>query len=434
MVREFDAKLLFACVAAERGYAAIVGSKFEMHRRMGDWPTACYIHKDVHSWPRLLQRLRRLGHRVLAWDEEGLVNVSPERYVQMRVSADVLGTAEALFAWGRENADAWTRSGLHRDTPIHITGNPRGDLMRPELRGYFDSEVADLHRRFGTFVLVNTNFGFVNHIRTKSQRDLAGWRHRAGQQDGFMEGFVAFRREIFEHFQTMIPYLADSFPDVTLIVRPHPVEDADVWHRTAGGRRNVQVLREGNATPWLLAAAATVHNGCSTGLEAYLLGRPAIAYRPARSERYDIPLPNAVSHEASDLEALKDLVGQALGGRLATPANEVERRSRLIDQNIAAMHQALASDRIIDVLSTMEIDRRPSIVQRQKQRLLRLTGRLTGRRGDSDLELAIKDHKFPLTPVSVVESKIAAFARVLGRFQNIGARELAPRIFEVARL
>jgi len=39
--------------------------------------------------------------------------------------------------------------------------------MRPDLRGYFDAEVADIRRRFGEFILINTNFGYVNAFASR---------------------------------------------------------------------------------------------------------------------------------------------------------------------------------------------------------------------------------------------------------------------------
>ena len=41
-------------------------------------------------------------------------------------------------------------------------GNPRFDLLRPELRGLYDDEVAKLRTRFGRFILINGNFANVN--------------------------------------------------------------------------------------------------------------------------------------------------------------------------------------------------------------------------------------------------------------------------------
>jgi surface carbohydrate biosynthesis protein len=433
LVREFDAKLLFACAAAERGFSAIVGSKFDTYRMMEAWPRGFYVHKDVHSRPGLLQRLRRLGHHVLAWDEEGLVNVSPERYLQMRVSGQVLGLAEALFAWGEENAEAWRHFGGYAGTPIHVTGNPRGDLMRPELRGYFDEEVEALRARLGRFVLLNTNFGFVNNFVTKSTRGFGvEWRREAAGVDGFMDGFIGFRGEIFRHFLAMVPRLAEGIAGTTLVIRPHPTEDHEAWRRAADGRPNVHVVHEGNVTPWLLAAAVTVHNGCSTGLEAHLLGRPAISYCPLKSERYDIPLPNAVSHEAATVDDLIDAVRAALDGSLAVDGVEAERRRQIVAHNIVGMEQTLASDRIVDVVERFAGGSARLGAWRQVQRWLDST--FSSRRADKDetAKEAIKKQRFPDTPLEAVRARIARLRRSLDRFHDVDAAQLTPNVFHVA--
>ena len=47
--------------------------------------------------------------------------------------------------------------------PIHVTGNPRGDMLRPGLRQLLPGASPGLSRReHGDFILVNTNFNHVN--------------------------------------------------------------------------------------------------------------------------------------------------------------------------------------------------------------------------------------------------------------------------------
>ena len=50
-------------------------------------------------------------------------------------------------------------------TPINVTGHPRIDLLRPELRAFFDDGVRRLRERYGKFALLNTNFSKVNGFR-----------------------------------------------------------------------------------------------------------------------------------------------------------------------------------------------------------------------------------------------------------------------------
>ena len=80
-----------------------------------------------------------------------------------RLSKEALDRVRVFFAWGPDDAEAIRAFPGWPGIPIHATGNPRIDLMRPELRGYFDEDVAALRRRFGDFLLVNTNFALVNH-------------------------------------------------------------------------------------------------------------------------------------------------------------------------------------------------------------------------------------------------------------------------------
>jgi hypothetical protein len=42
------------------------------------------------------------------------------------------------------------------DRPIHVAGNPCNDLLRPELRPFYQPEIEDLRKRYGNFMLVNT--------------------------------------------------------------------------------------------------------------------------------------------------------------------------------------------------------------------------------------------------------------------------------------
>jgi len=64
-----------------------------------------------------------------------------------------------LTTWGEDNARAFRQfSGYDNNTPIIVTGNPRIDLLRPELREFYRPEAEALRERYGNFILINTNF------------------------------------------------------------------------------------------------------------------------------------------------------------------------------------------------------------------------------------------------------------------------------------
>ena len=112
----------------------------------------------------------------------------------------------------------------------------------------------------------------------------------------------------------MVRALSHRHRDYQIIIRPHPSESHDPWQRLAAELPNVSVIYEGNVAEWLLAANLLIHNNCTTGVEAYLLGRAAIAYSAFRDEAYDLFLPNALSEEVFELDQLLDIAAKALSG------------------------------------------------------------------------------------------------------------------------
>jgi surface carbohydrate biosynthesis protein len=163
-IREFDAKLLLACIAAKRGFSSVIGSRQELKLRIASFPGSIYISKDLKSGSgKMFRIMRKLGYEIVAWDEEGLTNLYPEIYYRIRWSPKSLKYVSHLFAWGRNNAELWRESPiLPAGTPIHITGNPRGDMLRPEIHDYYNKRVEEIRKTYGDFILINTNFTGVN--------------------------------------------------------------------------------------------------------------------------------------------------------------------------------------------------------------------------------------------------------------------------------
>ena len=163
-VRELDAKLLLTCIAARRGFSSVIGPRKEVHFRIPSFPRSIYLSKSMTSGSdKVFRILRELGHEIVAWDEDALVHLPPETYFSRRVSPVAINYVSHLMAWGQDNAELWRQyPQLPNGIPIHITGNSRGDMLRPEMGAFYEKEVEDLRETFGNFILINTNFNHVN--------------------------------------------------------------------------------------------------------------------------------------------------------------------------------------------------------------------------------------------------------------------------------
>ncbi len=451
-VRELDPKLLLACIAAEHGFPSVLGSRREMELRISSFPPGVYLSKSVKSGNgRMFKILRKLGHEVVAWDEEALVHLPDETYYSRRISPSALESVSALFAWGEDNAEMWRRyPRFPRDLPIHATGNPRMDLLRPEMHAFYDQEVARLRKTHGDFILVNTNFNHVNAFLpgqnlfqpAKVPGDTAEFGEAArGMTRSYAEGLRDHKQAVMEDFKNMIPALERAFPDRVIVVRPHPTENPAGYLEVASRCRRVRVTNEGNVVPWLLAAKVLVHNGCTTGVEAFVVGMPALSYRATVDDRYDdgfYRLPNRVSHPCFDFESLRETLIRVFKGDLGSAGRE--ERKALVDRYLSGCEGPLACERIVSVLERLAAApprfRKPFLHERWHGRIQAgfrsLKKRYRASLPGSINQPAFQKHRYPVVTMEDIRDRVRRFQLVRGKRSNLLVEEFAGCFFRIS--
>jgi surface carbohydrate biosynthesis protein len=223
-VRELHGKLLLACVAAERGHDVYIGGQNEIKARIASIPPGAFIAKGFAARrARFLKILHRLGFTVLAWDEEGLVHFPPKMYYQRRMSAGSMALIDGLFSWGSDYTALVRGAPVLPEIPIFEVGNPRVDVLRQEVRQFYQDEVAVLRRRFGRYILVNSNFGYQNPALPRQRGDL----RRASddpKSESEWQAQLKFRAELLTHFRSMVGRVASSFSQ--LLHHSHRIDAA----------------------------------------------------------------------------------------------------------------------------------------------------------------------------------------------------------------
>ena len=130
----------------------------------------------------------------------------------------------------------------------------------------------------------NSFIKYITKLRNISDIELA---HK--------ESYLKHSRIIYDSLVDLLPILSNYFNTHRIIIRPHPSENKQNWIKASKKLNNVDVVSKGAIGPWLYGASAIVHNGCTTGLEAFLMGKPVFSYMPFKSKDYDLQLPNNVS-------------------------------------------------------------------------------------------------------------------------------------------
>lgn len=439
-VRELDAKLLLAFLAAERGYRSIIGFKSRIDMRLGRFPRSIYFAKSLTDRNlKVFRILRNLGHVIVAWDEEALVHYPPEIYYARRLGMNAMELLNFIIAWGDANRtllEGCPDFGGH--SKVRILGNPRVDLLRAEMVHFFDDRVESLRRQHGDFILINTNFGSINcfddnfNLFRRKNGELVRGRGSMRMPTEYAEGLFHYRTQIFEDFRKIVPQIAAAFPDNKIILRPHPAEDHAVWRECLAAAPNAAVVQEGNVIPWLRACKCLIHNGCTTAIEGFVLGTKIISYVPIEDERYEFALPNKFGRRARDLsavvEGIRDIDGRT---HMEETAN-----AELLAKSICSLDGSFSSERILDFIEDEDLCKHPRSTGARLAGKFEAEFKMIKRRVKQWIDITrdyqgFKRHRFPELDAAELRSRLDRMAMALTRPANVRVRQRDEDIFEI---
>jgi surface carbohydrate biosynthesis protein len=436
-VRELDAKILFACAAAECGYEVIIGSRAHMHFYASRVKDCIYVAKSMRRFSdRMFKIMHELGHRIVAWDEEALVRLPDQEYYLHRLSPNTLKYIDHLFAWGENDAMTYREYSEYQQQNIHITGNPRIDILRKELRGYFNPEVDKIQEQYGNYVLINTNFGQVNHFiksvgNKEIQRDS---KYDQDHNQQFMSKRFLHKSNLFYHFKKMVESVAKAFPENNIIIRPHPSESLSFWKDHTKGITNIHINNTGNVIPWIMAARALVSNGCTTSIEAYILQKPTMGYYPEIDEEIDDALPKLVCDVSTTQQQLITKLSQVMSHTYQQDRNATQ----ALKNHIANIEGDLSVDRICNVLlksnnisqstSISRITRYQAILHNELRTIVKKIKRFNASSRNSAY---YHKHRFPGIDTEYLSERIGRYRVITNRFNHVKVDSISKNLYSI---
>jgi surface carbohydrate biosynthesis protein len=361
--RELLSRLLIGRAAAALGHPVLIGQQWWIAANFEALPPGAVLFKGNNRIQALfMQQARKAGHLTASIDEESFVSSSATE-----IKAQYHALAEA-------HCDLFLTQGAfqHRTILDHfpaaaervvMTGNPRTDLLRDENFRPKDPRVDHYRAEVGPFTLINTNFTTINPKLGDTYSYYQTCLRVGVLDDPEMPPYQRFmtwcrwERYNLRAMTTLIHRLVTGSGDRRIVVRPHPSENAEIWVDRLAGLHGVDVQSEGDHLAWIDRADILVHSGCSTGLEAYLLGRPAISLTPGDTVWKTPALSNIVNPVAAtvdEAEALlrtprTDIGGNALDDYLLdtrdpTPAERIAGQLSALSERAGDRATAASSD------------------------------------------------------------------------------------------
>lgn len=453
-VRELEGKLLLALIAAEKGHTVILGEKKDtLNLAKTDYLPPGIVH-DKSLTPgeykiKYLALLKEHGHLITSQDEEsGIVDESYETFAKRRYSEETVSMADKIFTWGKH--DQFTLQKIYPEyaKKIVATGSPRVDFWRKDLDEYYKDSVTDLD----SYIFIASNFGFPidenpfwNRVARLRQ---TGYFDRDPEMERFMYENTAYQYRLLHEFVLMIRNLSEEFPNRKIVVRPHPVESVDAWHKLLGEIPNVMIKREGTISGWIRNASVLIHNGCTSAIEAFVSGLPRIAYRPIPHEK-EREIPNKISIQAFDLKELKEIVNNILTKGSAMSYEESEKiandmiayrlsnlSNTLAAETIVQEWEKMANEKNLETANALDLARnkpeeKVSLKLKLKSRAVKVRNLFLNIPEETikSKNLLSSSHKFPSLHDDEINEMIRKLQHTLQRFDNVNTVRFGEKSF-----
>jgi len=261
--RELESKALVAREAAEAGFRVVIGAIWLMHPMAAHFPPGVVLFKSVNGMDvGNIALWAGHGHMTAVLDEEIFGIKATPAYIAATTHPHIAVVTDLVCAQGSAYAEAFPYS-----AEVKVTGNPRTLMYQTSM---------------GDDILVCLQSGNINNNgRTFDEMvrqvlSAAMPLKSAGGQAwvDILRSSIAHECDTLPLVRSSIDALAASFPTHRIVVRPHPVEDPSIW---VFDKPNIVLDDRRSVIESLQHAGCLVYvSGCTTGLDAYLAGVPAV--------------------------------------------------------------------------------------------------------------------------------------------------------------
>lgn len=321
--RELDGVLYLALHLAARGLPTLLGERMVNQYVLSSGKPVIYFDSDQNL--SVNEAVLAAGGRVLNLNPEGLNQWDRQEVVDnlLRIAPCVT----RICAWGEHQA-ALLRSRMPQDKTglVAVTGYPSFDPANRDFLPYYRND--SLTRKHGEdYILMNTSFtcnhvmGFENYVAMLGR--MKEWR--IYKDEAFLNHkrrAAEYQRRMLEPFVDLARRIAARFPERHVVIRPHPVENMEFYRSRTRDLPNVFVDRAGSVRHWIATARAVIHHDCTTGLEALLLGKPVIQFRPFFDAELAALIVSSLGVPATSADQVLDILAGLGPGALADPPGE----------------------------------------------------------------------------------------------------------------
>jgi len=286
--REFDSRLLLAYHLIKEGYKVIIGDRSGCSREINFIQNCIYLAKSLaYSQSGLYKKIKHNNGRIfILYEEGGIVGREKHKFSEIKsfYPKKMLHFVDSVFVYGKSFQNLLVENIPEFNSKnTYIIGNSRFDLHKPKYLRYYSKQVKKIKSKYGNYLLFNGNYYHANHYLGENyllDEIINNKEITEELKENYFIKKIEHSKVNLNNFLDLIKYIAQKLPKQTIIVRPHPGENTQIYKRTLKNINNLFIINEGSATPWIIGSKLVIHLDCTTAVESIFAEKPVISYIP----------------------------------------------------------------------------------------------------------------------------------------------------------
>jgi surface carbohydrate biosynthesis protein len=270
------------------------------------------------------------GIKVGLLDTEGGISTAMDDYGQaIAPDATIRFGLSLICSWGPLFSDYAARESWYRASQLKITGHPRFDFYGDPWREAAVNRSKTAGEVASPFVLINSNVFLVNSCFQPAGEQIELYVKVFGYERKTVLRWQELEQQKMAGMVDLTNNLAETFPEVNVVFRPHPFEKTATYQELMKPLHNLFVVKAGSVDGWILRSLAVIQHGCSTAVEAGMAGVPSFSPRWINSAT-NVETAEAVSVPCETKDNLFAHISQIIQGTYQIPTAVKDNIDRII--------------------------------------------------------------------------------------------------------
>ena len=285
--RELSPKTMLAYSLSTKGYSSIIFEHTYFDRYGWKYP-GVYLGKNFFRTEaphdtKYYDNMKKKNINIWHLDEEGGVFGEDENelteFIESRLDISQLNKNDRVYCWGEAQKKIFEKKNKN-NVQIKVSGSPNFEVLKPKyVNSYLESDLL-ITGNNKNFILVNTRSVFANP--RKSYEYAVG--DNSGGNTIFFEKYwneYLLEDSIMQgEFINLVKQIATSHKDETIVLRPHPEENKEIYSFFFKKYKNVIVCNDGPVDPWIRLSKFIIHYGCTTAIQADFAEKQVLTFLP----------------------------------------------------------------------------------------------------------------------------------------------------------